>query len=304
MKILLITPVKLHTWLPQHLWRKAIIKLGHKVKVFPLSSRFLKPLTSWRLAQAISAWQPDEVFFSAGKDAVWPIKNTIFFSGVPFSMLSQHEQAIGLQAKLVITNDPVHAQAWLEKGARQAICLPISAADPSLHFPTRPVKKYQADVVFIGGLSPDRQQLFLKLLTAGVSLKLFGTIPEGFLSPQLQPIYFGPVWGKAVSQIYSSCKIALNPLPSHMPTGGNLRTFEIPACGTLQLASRTNPAWFKLDQEIVIYSHFKDLTAKINYYLNHPRQRQKIAQAGYRRTYHEHTYQKHFALLFKTQLAS
>ena len=89
-----------------------------------------------------------------------------------------------------------------------------------------------------------------------------------------------------------------------MPTGGNLRTFEIPACGTLQLASRTNLAWFKLDQEIVIYSHFKDLTAKINYYLNHPRQRQKIAQAGYRRTYHEHTYQKHFALLFKTQLAS
>lgn len=300
MKILLVTPVKLvHSWQPHSLWRNAIISLGHKVKVSPLSHRFLKPLTTWHLSQTISTWRPDHVFFSAGQDAIWPIRNTIFFSGVPFAMLSRHEQMTGLSAKLVITNDPAHAKSWLKRGAKKAICLPISAADPKLHHPVTPVKKYTTDVVFIGGLSLERQKLFQKLISAHINLKLYGILPDGFLAPSLKPIFCGPVWGQTLAKIYSSATIALNPVPSHMPTGGNLRTFEIPACGSFQLASRTDPKWFVANREIVIYQHATDLIAKIDYYLHHSSQRRKIAQAGYRRVHHDHTYKKRFKLLFQ-----
>lgn len=300
MKILLVTPVyRYFPDQPQSLWRRSLIKLGHQVKVFPLTHSYLKLINTFWLHRLIRSWQPDAIFFSAGKDAVLPLNQTVFFSGVPFQMLSRSEQQIGLTAKLVVTNDPVHAQDWLHHGAAKAVCLPISAADPDWHRPTHPAKKYHTDVVFIGGLLPDRQRLFLQLLQAGIQLKLFGTLPGIALHPQLQPIYHGPVWGKNIASVYSSCKIALNPVPDHLPTGGNLRTFEIPACGAFQLASRTHPDWFTSGKDIVLYKNSHDLIAKIRYYLNHQSQRRRIASAGYNRTYRDHTYQKRFKFLLR-----
>ncbi|OGY17609.1 MAG: hypothetical protein A2784_00685 [Candidatus Chisholmbacteria bacterium RIFCSPHIGHO2_01_FULL_48_12] len=299
MKILLVTPAHPHLtlWQPQNLWRRALINLGHSVNIFRLTDN--KWLNRFKLHRLINSWEPQQIFFSAGKDIILPIKHTVFFSGVPYRMLSRSETVTGLQAKLVVANDPAHAKSWLKRGAKQAICLPISAIDPKLHRPTPPLPRYQADVVFIGGLSLERQKLFQKLMKSKINLKLYGTLPDGFLAPSLKSIYAGPVWGKTITQIYSSCSIALNPVPPHMPTGGNLRTFEIPACGAFQLASRTNPNWFVSSREIVIYQHAPDLIAKIDYYLHHPQARRKIAQAGYKRVHHDHTYKKRFKLLLQ-----
>lgn len=283
MEILLVTPTHpyLKLWQPQNLWRRALIRLGHRVKLL----RFNWWRRFW-LPRLISASRPDEVFFSAGRDIVFPLKHTVFFSGVPLAMLSHSEQTTGLQAKLVVTNDPTHVQDWLKHGATSAVCLPISAIDPKLHHPVPPQSGYQADVVFIGGLSLERQKLFQKLVASKINLRLYGTLPDNFLCSQLQPFYRGPAWGKAIPQIYSSCQIALNPLPPHLPHGFNLRAFEIPGCGAFPLTyhPQSRPA---------------DLIAKIDYYLHRPQARRKIAQAGYRRVHHDHTYQKRFALLFR-----
>lgn len=283
MEILLVTPTHpfLKLWQPQNLWRRALIQLGHKVKLL----RFHQWNRFW-LRRLISTRQQDEVFFSAGRDIVFPLKHTVFFSGVPFSMLSHSEKVTGLQAKLVVTNDPTHAQDWLKRGAASAVCLPISAIDPKLHHPVAPLLRFQADVVFIGGLSLERQQLFHQLAQAKINLRLYGTLPENFLSPQLKHLYRGPAWGKAIPRIYSSCRIALNPLPSHLPHGFNLRAFEIPACGAF-------PLTYKLP------SRPDDLIAKINYYLAHPHERKKIAQEKFKTTHRHHTYQKRFKTLLQ-----
>ncbi len=283
MEILLVTPSHpyLKLWQPQNLWRRALVQLGHKVKFFRFNwfNRF------W-LQRLIKASRPDEIFFSAGRDIVFPLKHTVFFSGVPFSMLSYSEKVTGLQAKLVVTNDPTHAQDWLKRGAASAVCLPISAIDPKLHHPIAPLPGYQADVVFIGGLSLERQRLFHKLVAANINLRLYGSLPDNFFSPQLKNLYRGPAWGKAIPRIYSGCQVALNPLPPHLPHGFNLRAFEIPACGAFPLTY-----------------HFQfrpaDLITKINYYLHHPALRRKIAQVKYRRVHRDHTYQKRFKLLFR-----
>ena len=283
MKILLVTPTHPHLilWQPQNLWRRALVKLSHKVKLFYLPRHGLKLFTTWQLHRLIRLWRPDEIFFSAGKDAVYPIKDTIFFTGVPRSILSRDEQIIGDSSKLVITNDPAHVRDW-----PKAICLPISAIDPQLHRPYPPLPQYQADVVFVGGLLLERQQLFIKLLASGINLRLYGTLPDNFLSPSLKSLYHGPVWGKAVTQIYSNCKIALNPFPLHLPCGYNLRSFEIPGCGAFQLAFKTSQS-------------ASAIIASINYYLSHDAVRQKIAQVDYVKTHHDHTYKKRFKLLFQ-----
>jgi hypothetical protein len=283
MKILLVIPSHPHlrVWQPQNFWRRALVKLGHKVKLFYLPRHGLKLFTTWQLNRTINKLKPNEIFFSAGKDAVYPIKQTIFFTGVSRSMLSRDEQIIGDSSKLVVTNDPAHIRDW-----PKAICLPISAIDPDFHKRLKPVAKYTNDVCFIGGLLLKRQRLFIKLLASGINLKLYGTLPDNFLSPSLKSFYRGPVWGKAVAQIYSSCKIALNPFPSHLPHGYNLRSFEIPGCGAFQLAFKTNQS-------------ASAIIASINYYLGHDAVRQKIAESDYVSTRRDHTYTKRFARLLR-----
>ena len=190
MNILLVIPTHpyLRIWQPQNFWRRALIKLGHRVHVFRLPLHPFKLLTTWQLNRTINKLKPNEIFFSAGKDAVYPIKQTIFFTGVPRSMLSRDEQIIGDSSKLVVTNDPVHIRDW-----PKAICLPISAIDSKLHRPYPPLPQYQADVVFVGGLLLKRQQLFIKLLASGINLKLYGALPDNFLSPSLKSFYRGSI---------------------------------------------------------------------------------------------------------------
>jgi len=55
---------------------------------------------------------------------------------------------------------------------------------------------------------------------------------------------------------------------------------------------------YKLEEEIVTYKSQDDLIKKIKYYLNHLKEREKIAQAGYKRTIQDHTYEKRFRDIF------
>jgi spore maturation protein CgeB len=72
----------------------------------------------------------------------------------------------------------------------------------------------------------------------------------------------------------------------------NPRTFEINACGALQLTDvRSDLAeFYKPGEEIETYSSAKELVEKCEYYLNHEDKRQAIAMRGMIRTMNEHTY--------------
>jgi spore maturation protein CgeB len=63
------------------------------------------------------------------------------------------------------------------------------------------------------------------------------------------------------------------------------RTFEIPACGTLQVAPRNEEilGFFDEDKEIVLFDSMEELKEKVDFYLSHPSARNAIARAGYER---------------------
>jgi spore maturation protein CgeB len=63
------------------------------------------------------------------------------------------------------------------------------------------------------------------------------------------------------------------------------RTFEIPACGALMLAERTEEhrTFFEEDREAVYFSSFEEMIDKARFYAVHESERRRIAQAGYRR---------------------
>lgn len=296
MKILLAAPINLGSADPHYFWFKALKQLGHQVKLFPLNHfPQIKLLKSWQLHQEIARFKPDKIFFSAGKDAVYPLKDTIFFCGVPLAWLSASEQRTGLWAQLVVTNDNGHALSWQRLGAKKTINLPISAVDP-VFFKTQTAKTIP--VSFVASLFADRQQQLVKIVKLYPELKIWGWLPPPLkLLPQLQANYQGEARGVRLRRIYAQSLISLNLSPTHMHQGGNIRTFEIAGSRALLLTDQLNPDWYLPGKEAVVFSTPKDCVQKIHYYLTHPQERTAIALKGRKRTIKDHTYLARFSRL-------
>jgi len=299
MKILLVTPLSSSSGDPHRFWFKALKELKQQVKIFPLNDfPQLKLIKSWQLGREIGKFQPEEIFFSGGIDAVFPLKNTVFFTGVAAKTLSSSERQTGIQAKLVVVNDPSHILTWKNLGAKKAVCLPISAIDPDYFKPVKVTKTIP--VSFVGTLFPYRQQQLLDIIKLCPQLKIWGRLESGVeVFRELKPYYQGEAWGKQVVRIYRKSLIGLNLAPSHLFSAGNIRTFEIPACQALLLSNKLNPDWYLPGKEAVVFHNSKDCAKKINYYLHHEQERRALALSGYRRTLKDHTYKKRFQQLLK-----
>lgn len=79
------------------------------------------------------------------------------------------------------------------------------------------------------------------------------------------------------------------------------RNFEVPGCGGFLLTGHADNLedYYETDKEIVCFDTNEELIEKSRYYLEHEQERTKIAQAGYDRTIHEHTYVHRFNEIFK-----
>jgi len=79
------------------------------------------------------------------------------------------------------------------------------------------------------------------------------------------------------------------------------RPFEILACRTFLISGYADDMnnYYEDGKEIVYYDGtITDLVNKIEYYLSHETERERIAQLGYERTVREHTYEQRFNELF------
>lgn len=310
MKILYLSPVHplltpgnpLPRWQTQMSHVRVLKQLGHHVDVVvytPKDHIRVSPAerVSYNLAVIARSLQRgnlsvDVIFLSLGADVLFP--TTIRFlkqklhapllilSGVsPITDGNPRERAIAKYADLVATNDPLHANEWKELGAKRVSVLPISAIDPELHY-SRGVKR-DIDVLFVGTVTPEREELFRKF--------------RKLLAPETSFVVKHHVFEKNYAVLLSRAKIALNPLRPEMKRGANLRLFEIPAFGALQVASHTSPKWFVEGKEILTYQDAKDAARLVIYYLSHEKIREQIAQRGQERTVSEHTFQRRFEKL-------
>lgn len=303
--------------LPQTLVNQSSLALNHHLPRLHSAYRRLKSthptwfldnhLRSRQLSDLISSFRPDVLIVSGGISELTrtPFQTAkslgtrlFLLHGVhPNQLSTRIEKSCLTLFDWVITNDPTHANAWRQLGAPRAVALPYTAIDPKLHH--RPkltpsqLRQLDTDLLFVGTLFPDRQQLLTKLTKH--HLKIYGHLPTGVrLLPALKPFFHGEIWGKAMVRAISTAKITLNLVPSHMPVGGNMRTFEIPGSYGFQLANRCPANWFTPDKEIVIFDNLSQLANKIDHFLNHPSDRQKIRKAGYHRAHADHTYTKRF----------
>lgn len=133
---------------------------------------------------------------------------------------------------------------------------------------------------------------------------------HAYVSPAVLPksIVGGILSDTELIKMYSRSKINLS-----FSTCGNthvakkrimqirLRDFEVPMSGGFYMTEYFDELeeFFDIGKEIVCYANKEDLVDKINYYLKHDSEREKIRKAGYERCLRDHTWHKRFEMVFE-----
>ncbi|HUJ79570.1 MAG TPA: glycosyltransferase [Nitrospiria bacterium] len=159
------------------------------------------------------------------------------------------------------------------------------------------------EVTFIGQPHGDRRRVIDRLRRAGLEVKVWGYGWEsGRLSQEemIRTFNQSRINLNLSNASVVSLRHALLPWTRpHDQIKG--RNFEIPGCGGFELSGVADNLgdYFDIGREIVCFGSTGDLIDKIRYYLAHEDERRAIAEAGYKRTLAEHTYEKRFGEMFE-----
>jgi glycosyltransferase involved in cell wall biosynthesis len=161
--------------------------------------------------------------------------------------------------------------------------------------------KRDIDIIFVGALHPNKMPILAKVKKAFRNRFLL----KGDSSPK-RNVYFNakyrfPGWVTPIpfSQyvpLYQRTKIGINVHNRGKYTVGGYRLFELPANGVMQISDGGEylSNFFEPGNEIVGYDSADDLIDKIDYYLTHDGEREKIARAGYQRVMLDHRIARRF----------
>lgn len=180
-----------------------------------------------------------------------------------------------------------------QEGAKNVKYLPF-AYDPRYHRPEKPRDEYRSQVIFLGHWSEKRER-HVSALTE-FDLKVFGDKWRDKVKgdPELkQSIEGGPITGVEYSRAMSSAHVTLNVLAEHAKSAQNMRTWEVPATGSLLITNRTQEQqhFFPEDEASAMYDSPEELTKTVDYYLSNSEDRERVAANGLKRV-ENHTYEQ------------
>lgn len=251
--------------------------------------------------QRLHKSRPDLALFMAQSPAIYPTDfallkqlgiRTAFWFIEDFRMMTYWQTRGGMFDEFWVIQDPKHFASLKESSPVEVRYVPLGC-DPSIHHrPASPVAA-QYDVTFAGTGYPNRIGLLFQL-SAG--LHLWGTHWEGGNNLTQFPQH-GVFEHDRFADIVHQSKINLNLSSSNDINASdpqdfvNPRAFEIAGCGGFQLVDgRMNVSeFFEPGKEVVTFNGREDLQEKVNYYLAHEAERERVASAGYERAHRDHT---------------
>jgi len=185
--------------------------------------------------------------------------------------------------------------------------------DERSHCPKMPLGKvnarnYFCDVSFVGGWEPRREIGLSAIARTGVSMNIWGYGWEHLVDGKwslrryarlrllagkepfsitkendlARSIRGGEIYSDEYAWAIAGSKISIGFLRKVCPDQHTTRTFEIPACGAMLLADRTDEhrEFFKEGKEAEFFSSEQEMLDKIRFYLSNETVRQKIVFAG------------------------
>lgn len=200
-------------------------------------------------------------------------------------------------------------------GCREVHYLPFGV-NPGTFFPRAVNLSRYTDVCFIGTAFSNRLKLFDRIADylADKKIMISGQWWDRLsnyrkLASQIRlDRWMAP---EKMADYYSGAKIVIN---LHRPTvdhtfnqntghiparSPKARTFEIAACGTLQLTDYREDlaSFYTPGQEIIVYRSADELIQLIDHYLHHEEERKRISLLALRRTLQNHTYHNRLSQL-------
>jgi spore maturation protein CgeB len=181
-------------------------------------------------------------------------------------------------------------------GASRPVWMPL-AGDPSIHdlphCTESEADEYGADVAFIGGWRPEREAV-LSTLTQ-FNLKIWG--PDWGRrcknNPAIIKAWRGrPLRGRDFAKAVACSKVNLNIIDQTNYPAANMRFFEIPCAGGLQMCSpcpEMEPE-FKHGETTFYYRNESELSGQIRHLLGNSGLCQEAKHAAYRKVMENHTY--------------
>ncbi len=184
-------------------------------------------------------------------------------------------------------------------GARRADWWPMGSFD-ALCDPTRTDRdilrgRRDIDILFIGAMHVGKMPFLAAIMkTFGRRLRLRGVtsvkknlyfnVRYGF------PGWVRPVPFSAYVPLYQRTKIGINVHNRGDYTVGSYRLFDLPANGVMQISDGGEHLgrFFEVGTEIESYRDLNDLVAKVEWYLSHDEERERIALNGFRRVRREY----------------
>jgi len=225
------------------------------------------------------------------KTVLWTIDPPINFQPI---------QQVAPAYRYVFCQGSEAIQLLKENYIENAHWLPM-ACDPCFHHPVeltlKDRKKYGNDIAFVGSYYPNRLKLLKKLsgFDYGIWGPGWGKIKQpSDLRAHIRGEHTPPSeWVK----IYSASKIVLSihyqELENRFPVfQASPRIFEALACGAFVISDFQKDVFslFKDGQHLVGFKTLDELIKKINYYLHHPEEREKIANCGRQEVLKKHKY--------------
>lgn len=110
-------------------------------------------------------------------------------------------------------------------------------------------------VCFLGNPDIDRSRFIYKLAEEGIELDIYGRDWEKYINhPNIK--VFEPALGENFWLVLRKYRVQLNLMRLHNPNSHNMRSFEVPGVGGIQLAPTTvdHQMYFESEKEIFLYT--------------------------------------------------
>ena len=186
---------------------------------------------------------------------------------------------------------------------KNAFYLP-EACMPEWHRPveltSEEQKKYGCDVTTAGNLYYYRAIIFERIMKK-CDVKLWGDVPRWLDSPARAAYQGRSVTELEKSKAFRAARIVVNTFQGEV-AGVNQRFFEIAGAGGFQICEHRDAVgkFLAIGKEVVTFRNLAELEERIEYYLAHPEERKKIAEAAQARAHREHTFEQRIAKMLKT----
>jgi spore maturation protein CgeB len=238
----------------------------------------------------------------------------IHFTPDPYFTLSWKRTRI-MDAALTAFDLLVYCKSYerhaYEAVGRSIVYMPLGFCD-EIHR-SRPSNdpRWNCAAGFLGGWEPRRERLLHAIAATGANVKIWGEywdfLRDGRWTPRRHLILHqlargdayhfhrdetlarayqgGEVYACDYARALSGAKIGLGFLRKICSDQHTTRTFEIPACGSMLLADRTDEhqEFFEEGKEAEFFDSDEELLEKVKFYIHNDATRARIAAAGYRR---------------------